>query len=72
MWKTAQASIAQLDTPELKKIIKDEKQANMVLPFFPKAGLGNNYPLLNVYDVVPQIRKINKTNQLTVLFACNF
>ena len=37
----------------------------MVLPVSSKVGLGNNYHLLNVYDVVQQIRRINRCNQLT-------
>ena len=28
-----------------------------------KSGLGNNQPMLNVYDVVPRVRKINRYNQ---------
>ena len=34
----------------------------MVLPISPKASLGNNCPMLNVYDVVPRVTKVNKTN----------
>ena len=41
---------------------KNKKQADMVLPVSPKAVLGNNCPLLNVYDVVPRVRRINRTS----------
>ena len=34
-----------------------------------KVGLGNNSPILYVYDVVPQVRKIDLTNQLILRFA---
>ena len=34
----------------------------MVLPIPPNVGLGYNYPMLNVYDTVPQVRKTNRTN----------
>ena len=37
----------------------------MVLPASSKVGLGNNYHSLNVYDVVQQIRRINRYNELT-------
>ena len=36
----------------------------MVLPVSSKVGLGNNYHSLNVYDVVQQIRRINRCNKL--------
>ena len=36
----------------------------MVQPVFPKLGLGNNYSMLDVYDVVPLVKKANKNNQL--------
>ena len=46
-----------------KKIKKpNKKQADMVLPVSPKVGLGNNCPLLNVYDVVPRVRRKNRSN----------
>ena len=31
----------------------------------PKVGLGNNCPMLNVYDVVSRVMKIDKYYQLT-------
>ena len=37
----------------------------MVLPVSSKVGLGNNYHSVNVYDVVQQIRRINRYNELT-------
>ena len=37
----------------------------MVLPVSLKVGLGTNCPMLNVYDVVPRVRRINRTNSLT-------
>ena len=37
----------------------------MVLPVSSKVGLGNNYHSLNVYDVVQQIKRINRYNELT-------
>ena len=39
----------------------------MVLPVTPKVGLGNNFPKLNVCDVVPRIRRINRTNYVILL-----
>ena len=37
----------------------------MVLPVSPKVGLSNNYAKLNVHNVVPWLRRINRYNQLT-------
>ena len=34
----------------------------MELPGSPKVGLGKDYPMLNVDDVVPQVKKANRTN----------
>ena len=31
---------------------KKKKQLDIVLPVSPKVGLGNNYPMLNVHDIV--------------------
>ena len=28
----------------------NKKQADIIVPVFPKVGLGNNYTMLNVYD----------------------
>ena len=42
------------------KIIK--KQANMLLPIYPKVDVGNNCPVLNVFDVLPQMRRIDTYN----------
>ena len=53
-----QVSVSQRHIPE-KKI---KKQAGMVLPVSPKVGLGYNCPMLNVYDVIPRVRRINRTN----------
>ena len=36
----------------------------MVLPVSMKVGLGYNCPMLNVYDVAPRVRRINRNNQL--------
>ena len=39
----------------------------------PKSGLGNNCPMLNVYDVVvPRVRKINRSNYLTNSLTTHF
>ena len=35
-----------------------QKQVDMVLPLSLKVGLDNNCSMLNVYDVVPQNRRI--------------
>ena len=52
--------------PEKKKKKSNKKQMYLVLPAFPvKVDLGNNYPLLNVYNVVPRVRRINRTNEQT-------
>ena len=41
----------------------NKQQVDMALPVSPnKVGLGNNCPMLNVYDVVPRVRKINRSN----------
>ena len=40
----------------------NQKQADMVLPVSPKVGLGNNFPMLSVYDAVPQTRRIDRTS----------
>ena len=40
----------------------NKKQADMVLQVSPKVSLGNKCPMLNVYDVVPRVRRINRTN----------
>ena len=47
-----------------RKTLKNAKkeQADMVLPISPKVALGNKRPMPNVYDVVPQVRRINRTN----------
>ena len=39
-----------------------KKQANIVLPVSAKVGLGKNCPMLNVYDVVSRVRRINRSN----------
>ena len=39
----------------------------MVLPESPRVGQSNNCPVPNVYDVVPRVRRINRTNQLTTV-----
>ena len=36
----------------------------MVLPVSPKVGQGNNCPMLNENDVVPQVRRINRFGRL--------
>ena len=41
---------------------KNKKQADMALSVSPKVGLDNNCPMLNVNDVVPQVRRINRSN----------
>ena len=41
----------------------------MVQPVFPKVGLSKNCPMLNVYGVVPRVRRINRSNKLTVIRA---
>ena len=41
----------------------------MVLPVFPKVGLGKNCPMLNVCDVVPRVRRINRSNYLSNLLT---
>ena len=38
----------------------NEKQANVVLQVSPKMSLCNNCPMLNVYKIVPRVRRINK------------
>ena len=48
-------------TRETNKKTK-EKTADVILPVSPKMGLGSNYPILNVYDVVPRVRMINTYN----------
>ena len=40
----------------------------MVLQVSAKVGLGNNCPMLNVYDFVPRVRKVNGSNSLSNLF----
>ena len=37
----------------------------MVLRVFSKMGLGNNFPMFKVYDVVSRIRWINRYHKLT-------
>ena len=66
------------DTYGRKKIKKPYKKiADMVLPVSPKVDIGyqclivfvlpmHNCPMLNVNDVVPRVRRINRTNQLTL------
>ena len=39
-----------------------KKQADMLLPVSPKMGLGNICSMLNVYDVVPRVRRTNTAN----------
>ena len=41
-----------------------KKQADKVLLLSPKMGLGNDCPMLNVYDVVVRVRGIGRPNQL--------
>ena len=49
-----------------KKLKKaNKKQADMVLPVSPKVSPGNNCPILNICDVVPPVRRINRNNLLT-------
>ena len=43
---------------------KQKKQADMALPVSMKVGLGNNFPSLT-FDVVPRVRRINRTNKQT-------
>ena len=40
----------------------NKKQTDLTLPVSPKVGLGNNCPVLDVYDVVPRVSRINRTN----------
>ena len=62
MWKRAQVSVSQRHLPE-KKIKKQiKKQADMVLTVSAKEGFRNNCPMLNVYDVVFRVTRINRTN----------
>ena len=42
------------------------------MPASPKVVLGVNCPMLNVYDAVPQDRRINTTNQLTLRLCRGF
>ena len=63
VWKTStQACFTMAYTGEknFKKQIK--KQALMVLPVFPKVSLSNNFPMLNIYNLVPHVMKINRYN----------
>ena len=41
----------------------------MVLPVSPKMGVGNNCIMFNVYDIVPRVRRKNRTNQPTLNFS---
>ena len=41
------------------------EEADMVLPGSSKVGLDNNCLMLNVYDVFPRVRRINRSNKLT-------
>ena len=59
--KTAQGSVSQRHIYRRKH----KKQADMVLPVSAKVSLSNNCPMLNVYDVVPRVKRINRTNKQT-------
>ena len=63
VWKTAQMFVLQRHIRRKKIKNQIKKQAVMVLPVSPKVGLGNNCSMLNVYGVVPGVRRINRTNQ---------
>ena len=47
-----------------EKKLEPNKQADMVLPVSSKVSLDNNFPMLNIDDVVPKVMRINRTNQL--------
>ena len=40
----------------------NKNQVDMVLPVSPKEGLNCNCPMINVYDAVPQVRRMNRSN----------
>ena len=56
VWKTnTNVCFASAYIGEKNEINQIKKQADMLLPLSPQVVLGNNYPILNVYDVVPRV-----------------
>ena len=60
VWKTSICFTVAYTEEKTKKLNK--KQANMVLPVSPKVGVGYNFPMIKAYDVVPRVKRINRTN----------
>ena len=49
-------------TGEKNEINQIKNKRKLLLPISPKVALGNNYPMINVYDFLARVRRINTTN----------
>ena len=72
VWKTCTQESVCFTTAYMREKLKkktNKKTVGMVLLVFSKVGLGSNScPMLNIYDIVPKIERINKlTNYADIL-----